>query len=132
MLASLASDLVLIPLLERVPGRTVVRLSATASIFIYAAWLLAPWLLAKLVLLVAVRFSTIGWYQVLQGEAYAAAPGRSGTVMALTSAAGILGGGLTWLVGWTAGQAGLPVAMGLLLLGPLSLALFVPRTQKKD
>ena len=127
MLASLASDLVLIPLLERVPGRTVVRLSATASIFIYAAWLLA-----KLVLLVAVRFSTIGWYQVLQGEAYAAAPGRSGTVMALTSAAGILGGGLTWLVGWTAGQAGLPVAMGLLLLGPLSLALFVPRTQKKD
>ena len=74
MLASLASDLLLIPLLERVPGRTVVRLSATASIFIYAAWLLAPWPLVKMVLLVAVRFSTIGWYQVLQGEAYAACP----------------------------------------------------------
>jgi MFS transporter, FSR family, fosmidomycin resistance protein len=127
MLASLASDLLLIPLLERVPGRTVVRLSATASIFIYAAWLLAPWPLVKMVLLVAVRFSTIGWYQVIQGEAYAAAPGRSGTVMALTSAAGILGGGLIWLVGWAAGLAGLPLAMGLLLLGPLSLALFVPK-----
>jgi FSR family fosmidomycin resistance protein-like MFS transporter len=127
MLASLASDLLLIPLLERVPGRTVVRLSATASIFIYAAWLLAPWPLVKMVLLAAVRFSTIGWYQVLQGEAYAAAPGRSGTVMALTSAAGMLGGGLVWLVGWTAGQAGLPAAMALLLLGPLSLAVFVPK-----
>jgi MFS transporter, FSR family, fosmidomycin resistance protein len=127
MLASLASDLALIPLLERVPGRTVVRVSASASIFIYTAWLLVPWPLAKLALLAAVRFSTIGWYQVLQGEAYAADPGRSGTVMALTSAAGLLGGGLVWLVGWTASQAGLPAAMGLLLLGPLSLVLFVPK-----
>jgi FSR family fosmidomycin resistance protein-like MFS transporter len=127
MLASLVADLALIPLLERLPGRTVVRASATVSIFVYTAWMLVPWPLAKLGLLVMVRFSTIGWYPVLQGEAYAAAPGRSGTVMALTSAAGLLGGGLVWLVGWTAGQAGLPAAMGLLLLGPLSLALFVPK-----
>jgi hypothetical protein len=39
----------------------------------------------------------------------------------------LLGAGLVWLVGWVANAYGLPVAMWLLLLGPLSLALFVPR-----
>jgi hypothetical protein len=34
---------------------------------------------------------------------------------------------LAWLVGWVAGQAGLPAAMWLLLFGPVSLALFIPR-----
>ena len=127
MLTGLVSDLLLIPLLERVPGRRLVRISAGASVLIYAAWLLAPWVWAKLVLAVLIRFSTLGWYQVLQGEAYAALRGRSGTVMALNSLAGLLGGALIWLVGWTAEQAGLPLAMWLLLLGPLSLLLCVPR-----
>jgi FSR family fosmidomycin resistance protein-like MFS transporter len=68
----------------------------------------------------------MGWYQVLQGEAYATVPGRSGTVMAIGSLAGLVGGALVWLVGWVAGQAGLQAAMWLLLLGPVSLALFTP------
>lgn len=126
MLAGLAADLLLIPLLEHVPGRWLVRASAALAIPVYAAWLLAPWLPVKVILLVLIRFSTLGWYPVLQGEAYASAPGRSGAVMAITSLAGILSGGLTWLVGWTAGAAGLPAAMWLLLLGPISLVLFVP------
>lgn len=127
MLTSLAADAALIPLLERVPGRAVVRASAAVAALLYVALLLAPWPAVKIALLVAVRFSTLGWYSVLQGEAYAAAPGRSGTVMAVTSAAGLAGSALVWLVGWMAEQAGLPAAMWLLLLGPICLVLFVPR-----
>ena len=130
MLAGLAADLALIPLLERVPGRKLVRLSAAAALIVFPAWLLAPWPAAKIAGLVLIRFATLGWYPVLQGEAYASAPGQSGTVMALGSLAGFLGGALTWLVGWTASRAGLPAAMLLLLAGPLSLVLFVPRVDK--
>jgi hypothetical protein len=127
MLTGLVCDVALIPLLERVPGRTLVRTSAALSIFIFAAWLVVPWTAAKIVLLVLVRASTIGWYPVLQGEAYASAPGQSGTVSAIGSTASALEGGLIWLIGLVASQAGLPAAMWLLLLGPVSLALWVPR-----
>jgi FSR family fosmidomycin resistance protein-like MFS transporter len=127
MFTSLAADLLAIPLLERFPGRRLVRASALAAALLYPALLLVPWPAAKLGLLVVLSFATLGWYPVLQGEAYAAAPGRSGTVMAVNSLAGLLGGAFAWAVGWVAGQAGLPAAMWLLLLGPLGLLLGVPR-----
>jgi FSR family fosmidomycin resistance protein-like MFS transporter len=125
MVAGLLAGLLLIPMLERIPGKKVLRISAVLALGVYAAWLAAPWLWAKVVLLAALPFATASWYPVLQGEAYAAAPGRSGTVMAVTSLAGLLGGALIWLVGWVAEAAGLPAAMALLLLGPVSLVLFV-------
>ena len=125
MVAGLLAGLLLIPMLERIPGMKVLRVSAGIALVIYAAWLAAPWLWAKVVLLAALPFATASWYPVLQGEAYASAPGRSGTVMAVTSLAGLLGGALVWLVGWVAEAAGLPAAMALLLLGPVSLVLFV-------
>ena len=131
MVSGLIADLVLIPLLERIPGRNVVRSSAILAAIIYPAWLLVPWIPAKIALLILIRFTTIGWYQVLQGEAYAAMPGKSGTVMAVSSLGGISSGALIWLIGWVAGQAGLNAAMWLLLLGPLSLVLFVPGVERK-
>ena len=131
MAASLAADLLLIPLLERVPGRSLVRVAAGATVLIYPIWLLAPWLAVKIGLVILLRFSTIGWYQVLQGEAYASEPGRSGTVMAISSLGSLLGGGLIWLVGWVAGQASLPAAMWLLLVGPVGLWLFIPKADPK-
>ena len=129
MLTSLAADVALLPILERFPGRTVVRASAAITAVIYVTWLLVPWPFAKIALMILLRFSTLGWYQVLQGEAYASTPGRSGTVMAIGSVFGLLGGGMAWLVGWIASQTGLPAAMWLLLFGPVSLVLFVPRFQ---
>ncbi len=131
MLASLGADLALIPLLERIPGRRLVRISAVVTTLIYATWLLAPWPMAKIILAIAIRSSTLGWYSVLQGEAYASVPGRSGTVMAINSAAGLLGGVLVWLIGWIASQAGLPLAMWLLIVGPLALALGMPKECSK-
>lgn len=130
MLASLASNIALIPLLERMPGRRLVRISAAGTGVLYIAWLVTPWLWAKIGLIILIKLVTLGWYEVLQGEAYATVPGRSGTVMAIGSVVGVLGGGVAWLVGWVAAQAGLPAAMWLLLAGPVCLVLFVPRPQK--
>jgi FSR family fosmidomycin resistance protein-like MFS transporter len=127
MAASLISNLVLIPILEKFPGRKVVRLSAAATGILYATWLMAPWLWAKIVLIIVIKLVTLGWYEVLQGEAFASVPGRSGTVMAINSLFGLLAGGISFLVGWVAANAGLPAAMWILLAGPICLVLFVPR-----
>ena len=127
MLAGLLSNIALIPLLERYPGRNLVRVSAALAGILYATWLLVPWLWAKISLIILIKLVTLGWYEVLQGEAFAAEPGRSGTVMAINSVIGVLGGGISFFVGWVAAQAGLPAAMWILLLGPVSLVLFVPR-----
>lgn len=127
MAAGLAGNLILIPLLERVNGRRLVRFSAAIAGLAYIAWLLAPWAWAKITLAIIVRLLTLGWYEVLSGEAYASLPGRSGTVAAIGSLMGLLGGALIWFVGWFAGQAGLASAMWLLLAGPLALVFFMPR-----
>jgi nitrate/nitrite transporter NarK len=132
MAASLASDIVLIPLLERVPGRRVVRVSSAAVAVLYPIWLLAPGLGAKIVLVLMIKFLTLGWYSVLQGEVYASAPGRSGTVAAITSLSGILGSVFPWVIGWSAERLGLESAMWILLLGPICLALFVPRPETQS
>ncbi len=125
--ADVLSTIMLIPLLEKFPGRSVVRLSAALTAILYPAWLLVPWLWAKVGLIVIIKLVTLGWYEVLQGEAFAAAPGRSGTVMSINSVFGLLGGAIAFLVGWVAARAGLQVAMWILLAGPVSLVLFVPR-----
>jgi FSR family fosmidomycin resistance protein-like MFS transporter len=127
MLAGLISNIVLIPILERYPGRNLVRISAGVTGLLYAAWLLSPWLWAKIGLIILIKLVTLGWYEVLQGEAFATIPGRSGTVMAINSMMGLLGGGISFFIGWVAAQVGLPVAMWLLLAGPICLVLFVPR-----
>ena len=131
MAASLASDIVLIPLLERVPGRKVVRISVCSGCGPISRYgLLVPGLWAKIVLVLVIKFITLGWYSVLQGEAYASAPGRSGTVAAITSLSGILGAVFPWIIGWSAERLGLASAMWILLLGPVCLALFVPRPER--
>jgi MFS transporter, FSR family, fosmidomycin resistance protein len=127
--AGLISNIVLIPLLERYPGRKLVRLSAGVSGVLYAVWLLVPWLWAKIVLIVLIKLVTLGWYEVLQGEAFGEVPGHSGTVMAINSIIGIVGGGIAFLIGWVAARAGLQAALWILLAGPVSLVLFVPRHQ---
>jgi FSR family fosmidomycin resistance protein-like MFS transporter len=130
MLASLVSNIVLIPILERFPGRKVVRLSAGISGVLYVVWLLAPWLWAKIGLIILIKLVTLGWYEVLQGEAFATIPGRSGTVMAINSVVGLAGGIISFLIGWVAARAGLPAAMWILLAGPVCLMLFVPRHKR--
>jgi MFS transporter, FSR family, fosmidomycin resistance protein len=132
MLISLAADLLLIPLLERIEGLRLVRATAGLACLIYPAMLLAPWPGIQVGLALLVRWTTLGWYPVLQGEAYACLPGRSGTVMAIHSVVSVVSMSLVWLVGWTATQAGLPAAMWLLLLGPVALVVFIPAQRRSS
>jgi FSR family fosmidomycin resistance protein-like MFS transporter len=127
---SLAVDLLTIPLLERVRGLRLVRVSAGVACLVYPAMLLAPWPGVKVALSLLVSCTTVGWYPVLQGQAYASLPGRSGTIMAIHAVISVVSMGLVWLVGWIAAQAGLTAAMWLLLLGPLTLVAFVPKELK--
>jgi MFS transporter, FSR family, fosmidomycin resistance protein len=83
-------------------------------------------------LIILIRLVTMGWYEVLQGEAFASTPGRSGTVMATNSIMGLFGGGVSFFIGWIAAQAGLPAAMWLLLAGPVCLVIFVPKPGQND
>lgn len=124
----LLSDLAVVPLLERVPGPRLVRISAAVTLLLFPAFLLVSWLPGKILLGVLVKFSTMGWYAIMMGEAYAAAPGRSGTVNAFSSLSGLLGGALPWLVGLAAAKFGLASAMWLLLLAPVSLLLGVVKS----
>ncbi len=130
MVASLASDIAVIPLLERISGRVLVRASSAVTAVLYIGLLLSPWMAAKIVLLLLVRFFTLGWYPILQGESYASVPGKSGTVMAINSIAGILGSIFVSMIGLIANQVGLSAAMWFLLLGPVSLLLFMPSSSE--
>lgn len=124
--AGLAADLASIWLLERIPGRRILRVGAILAAAVYPILLAAPWAGVKVALLLLIRLLTLGWYPVLQGEAYAAAPGRSGAMLAFSSVAGVIGAALAWLVGALAELAGLQAAMWLILLAPVSLILFLP------
>ena len=126
MAAGLLADVLVIPLLERLPARRLVRLSAAVLVCLYPVWLVAPWPAVKIGLALVIRLGTLGWYPVLQAEAYAAAPGQPGTVMALASISGVVAAAWTTAIGAVAGLAGLPAAMWILLAGPVALLLGVP------
>jgi FSR family fosmidomycin resistance protein-like MFS transporter len=51
-------------------------------------------------------------------------------MLALSSAAGVIGSTLAWLIGWLAESIGLQSAMWLLLLGPVCLILFLPALEE--
>lgn len=129
MLASLAADLGLIPLLKRYNGRRIVRASALLAVSLYPLWLFVNPGWVKILLLVAVRLSTIGWYPVLKSEAFRSLAGQSGTVMAIDSLSGLAGGCITWAVGAIANTAGVGIAMWLLVAGPICLLIGIPRSQ---
>jgi len=128
--AGLAADLALIRILDVVPGRRLVRVSALLVAGLYPLFLILPGFWPKTGLILVIRVLTAGWYPVLQAEAYAAADGRSAAMLALSSTAGVIGSGLAWLIGWVATLAGLPATMWVLLLGPACLIVFLPSGER--
>jgi predicted MFS family arabinose efflux permease len=116
--ADLAGSALLIPVLERHPGRAVLRVSALAALLLFPAFLLVPGLWAKVAVLAALSLATTAWYPVLQAELYDSLPGRSGVAVSLLSAAGLAGGLGPLAVGAVATWLGLPAALTLLVLAP--------------
>ncbi len=123
----LLGDALLIPLLERVRGLTYLRYSALVMLFLFPAFLLVPWFPAKLAILALMGLGNSGWYAILKGQLFSSLPGQSGTVMAIDSAFSLVAGATPAVLGFVAQQAGLPVTMWLLLLGPLALLIGLPR-----
>jgi FSR family fosmidomycin resistance protein-like MFS transporter len=123
----LIGDALLIPLLKRVDPLKYLRLSAAVTGVLFPAFLLLPWFAAKLTLLALMGLWNAGWYAIPQAHLYAALPGRSGTAMAVTSAFGMLAGGIPLALGALALRYGLSATMWLLLAGPAGLLLLLPR-----
>ena len=123
----LLGDFLIIPLLERVRGLSYLRLSAAAELLLFPAFLLVPDFWAKLVLIGLLGLFNAGWYSILQGNLYSSMPGQSGTVMTLTNVFGLAGGMLPLALGLFADNFGLGAMMWLLLAGPITLFIGLPR-----
>jgi FSR family fosmidomycin resistance protein-like MFS transporter len=117
----LLGDFLLIPLLERVQGLAYLRFSAMIVLCLYPAFLVAPNLNVKLIILGLLGFLNAGWYSILQGRLYTAMLGQSGTVMTLNNLAGFVGGLAPFVLGWVAQQYGLQLTMWMLLVAPIAL-----------
>ncbi|MEJ5309643.1 MAG: MFS transporter [Anaerolineae bacterium] len=124
----LLGDVLLIPLLERVPGLRYLRLSAAIKLVLFPAFLLVPAFGVKLALLGLLGLFNAGWYAILKAQLYSTMPGQSGTTMAVDNIFGFIGALVPWGLGLIAGRFGLQVTMWLLLLGPLVLMIGLPRT----
>jgi MFS transporter, FSR family, fosmidomycin resistance protein len=131
-LVGLVGDFLLIPLLERVQGLSYLRVSAVAELLLFPAFLLAPDLWMKFVLLGLLGFFNAGWYAILQGRLYSAMPGQSGTVMTLNNVFGLVAGLLPLALGIVAERAGLTSMMWLLLIGPVALLIGLPRRETRN
>jgi FSR family fosmidomycin resistance protein-like MFS transporter len=119
--AGLAGDAVLIRVLERARGLTLLRASVAAAAVLYPAFLLAPGLWLKLPLLGTLTIATAPWYAVLQAQLYRSLPGQSGVAVSLSSAATLLGGVVPLAVGFLAQRLGLSWALTSLAAAPLAL-----------
>jgi FSR family fosmidomycin resistance protein-like MFS transporter len=111
----LIGDGLVILVLRRIQGLRYVRTTAAIAVVVYPLFLLSP-----------STGITIGWYPVLKAGLYGALPGRSGAVLALSSAFGLVTAFVPTALGIVADRHGVETAMWLLLAGPIALVAFVP------
>jgi FSR family fosmidomycin resistance protein-like MFS transporter len=130
--AGLTGDLLLIPLSERVRGLSYLRWSALVMLFLFPAFLLAPTLHLKLVLLGLIGIANTGWYSILKAQLYTSMPESSGGALALGNISGLVGGMIPLALGLVAERFGLASMMWLLLAGPLALVVAIPRREKSS
>lgn len=130
MAAGLAGNLALVPVLARVSGITVLRVTAPAAGCLFALMLLAPDLWAKMAILAALGALKSGWYPILQARLYDELPGRSGSAIALGNLSGMLGGLLPLSIGVAATAWGLDRAMWLLLAAPAAILIGLWRVDR--
>jgi MFS transporter, FSR family, fosmidomycin resistance protein len=111
---------------RRVRGPAALRVSAMTAVVLYPAFLLVPWLPAKLAILAVLSLTTACWYPVVQAGLYTCLPGRSGIAVFLSSAAALVGAVGPLAVGFVAQQAGLTWALALLGAAPLAVLAILP------
>ncbi len=129
--AGMLSDLLLIPLLERVSGLRYLQFSALLVLGVFPAFLLVQSWPLKLILVAILGILNAGWYAIPKGQLYSAMPGQSGTVMTLTNLFGFIGALMPFGIGWLAFQFGLEFALWFIILGPIALLFGIPRFRSK-
>jgi MFS transporter, FSR family, fosmidomycin resistance protein len=125
--AGLAGGAALVPLLERLDSRRVLRGSVAAAGLLFPAFLLVPGLGPKLAILAALSIATAAWYPVLKAELFASLPGRSGLAVSLASVAGLAGGFGPLAVGLLAQRLGVGWALAALVVVPVGMLAALPR-----
>lgn len=123
----LIGDFALIPLLNRINGMVYLRVSALVVAVVFTGFLLTDQYWLALVLMGVLGLLNAGWYSIPQGHVYSALPGRSGSVVSITSAAWIIGSLAPLGIGVFAAVAGLQSALWVLLVSPIVLVIAVPR-----
>ena len=126
-IAGLAGDGLIIPLLHRVPGLTWVRTTAVIALPVFVGFLVVPGFWPKVGALVFIGLLNSGWYAVLKGQLYASLPGQSGAVMSISAVFDLATAAIPLTLGVVAGKWGIGAAMALLAVGPIGLAILVPR-----
>jgi MFS transporter, FSR family, fosmidomycin resistance protein len=129
--AGLAGDAIWVAASRVLSGRSALRAGAAAACVLYPAFLLLPWLEAKLAALGALSIVTSCWYPVVQAELYGSLPGRSGIAVFWSSAAGIAGAAGPLAVGVIAQWAGLGWALTCLALAPAVVLALAPRAARR-
>jgi FSR family fosmidomycin resistance protein-like MFS transporter len=124
----LIGNLLLVPLLERVQGIRILRLTVFIVLFAYAAFLLVQVVLIKYILIGVISLCTSSWYTILRAKSYEALPGRSGAVMAVTSIVGGINLFVPVILGAIADAIDLQTAMWVLMLGPIALMIGLRET----
>jgi len=82
----LISDFLFIPFIDRQKdSMQFLRVTAFLELFAFAALVLTPGFLPKLIIVIMVNLFNTGWYPVLQGRLYSSLPGQSASVMAIGS-----------------------------------------------
>jgi len=126
----LASDFLLIPLLNRVKGLDYLRVSVVLELILFPAFLLVAGYYEKLILVGLLGFFNAGWYAILKANLYKAMPGQSGGVLVLDNVSGMFGKTLPLVIGVVAQAQGLQSAMWLLLAGPIALLIGLPSNKQ--
>lgn len=124
----LATDFLFISLIEQQKDSLkILRATALMELFAFAAFLLIPGFIYKLVFVIFVNLFNTGWYPILQGRLYSSLPGQSASIMAIGSVTAPIAKIFPFLIGFLADQFGLQTAMWILILGPVALLIGLPR-----
>ena len=124
-IAGLIGNGLIVPVLEKVRGVRLLRVTAIIVSIAYTAMLLTPIVWIKYVLIGVIGFSAAGWFAILRAKCFEVLPGQSGVVIAVTSLANLSSLFVPIILGSIADAIGLPTAMWLLAIGPVALIIGV-------
>jgi MFS transporter, FSR family, fosmidomycin resistance protein len=129
-ISGLVGDALLVPVLRRVEGLRVLRWTAAVMLVAYPAFLLAPGLAAKLVILSTLGALRAGWYAIPQARLFDEFHGSSGTAVAISDLGGLATRIVPIGIGVLAQRTGLGAAMWVLLAAPVALLVGLPRRDR--